>query len=294
MDNHASGVQITKNVIESGGGYGVCVCRGCQGISAINNIIILQPAAYYDRGSYGSTYSSGSMMYKGVTYIDLLPSYFPRYASTSMIVVQLSGQDSGGTHAIFNIQVDGNIVGSAVASENVSDYLFSIALTTHQIHRVGIELANGATSGTPTTELNSLALFVNGTAVQLVDPEASGHLGAYGFRANPADLMVSDVSVKYNIVYRDGGSSQDFIDTTVMEYPTYVDPNAGIVDYNDLYYNVLKASDSVFGQKSLDIHSIASNPMFIEPSQGDYSLSPLSPAINLGFNINGLPLGDNP
>ena len=50
------------------------------------------------------------MDYNGVTRVDLRPSYFPNDVTTTTIVVQVSGQTSGGTSAAFNVQVDGGVV----------------------------------------------------------------------------------------------------------------------------------------------------------------------------------------
>ena len=165
MDARASGVTITGNLIESGGGAGVLLCSGCQGNSADNNVVVLQPAAIYDRGPNGTAFASGNMVFSGVTRIDLLPSYFPVDTPISTIVVQLSGHSSGGNSAIFDVQADGNVIGTASASNTVAEYVFHVPLTPHQIHRIGIALANGVSGGTPTTELLNLALFVNGTAL---------------------------------------------------------------------------------------------------------------------------------
>jgi len=91
MDDHVSGVTITKNVVESTGVTGIFLCHGCKGNSGDNNVVVLQPAAVYSRGSYGSSLASPDMAYNGTITFDLLPSYFPAGANTSTIVVQLSG-----------------------------------------------------------------------------------------------------------------------------------------------------------------------------------------------------------
>jgi len=205
-------------------------------------------------------------------------------------VVQLSGQASGSTSPTFNVQADGAVIGTGMASASITDYLFNAQLTPHQVHRIGIALTNGATTGTSTTSLHDLALFVNKTAVQLVAPEAQGSYGAYGFVTGNDKLQVTDFSATRNIVYRNGGSSQDLMDWTDWTDPSYVDPDPGAVDDNVLYLNVPKAGDTVWGNQPLDAHSLLANPLFTNAQAGDYTLQPGSPAIALGFSVAGVPL----
>jgi parallel beta-helix repeat protein len=289
MDDQVSAVTMTNNVIESDGS-GIFLCHGCKSNSASNNVLVLQPAAFYDQGSNGVTYSTGDMTYNGITRIDLLPSYFPADLAATTIVVQLSGQASGGTNAAFNIQADGAIIGTGTATSNIANYIFTAQLTPHQVHRIAIGLTNGVTTGTSTTALHNLALFVNSSAVNLVDPEAQGIYGSYGFAVGNDALLVTNFSATHNIVYRDGGESQDLMDWTDWSDPSYIDPNPGSIDNNVLYQNVAKAADSVFGSQPVEANSALANPMFNSPQTGDYSLQQSSPAITLGFNTNDVPL----
>ena len=289
MDDQVSAVTMTNNVIESTGS-GIFLCHGCKSNSASNNVVALQPAAFYDRGANGVTYSTGDMTYNGITRIDLLPSYFPSNLTTTTIIVQLSGQTSGGTNATFNMQVDGAIIGSGTATGNIASYIFTAQLTPHQVHRIAIGLTNGATTGTSTTVLHNLALFVNNSAVSLVDPEAQGAYGSYGFVVGNDALLVTNFSATHNIVYRNGGQSQDLMDWTDWADPSYIDPNPGSIDSNVLYQNVAKAADSVFGAQPVEANSVLANPMFNNPQSGDYSLQQASPAITMGFNANDVPL----
>jgi parallel beta-helix repeat protein len=290
MDDHLSGVTITNNVIESGSTYGVVMCHGCSHNSASNNVVILQPAPVYDRNQYGSTFSTGGMTYNGTTRIDLLPSYFPDDVKTSTIVVQLAGRAYAGTSATFDLQVDGSVVGSGTASDRADDYVFKVALKPHRVHRVGIALTNGADSGTTTRVLNNLSLIVNNTAVGLAAPEAQGNDGSFGFAAIPDDQMVSDFSVTQNIIYRNGGLSQDVFDMTPTEYPFYEDPEPGTIDSNLLFQNVSAASDQIFGGQQLDLDTLVADPLFANPSSGDYRLQTGSPALAIGFKTSGVPL----
>jgi len=289
MDDQVSMVTLTNNVAESNGN-GMFLCHGCKGNTASNNVVILQAPAYYDRGSNGVTYSTGAMTYNGTTRVDLLPSYFPSSLTTTTIVVQLSGQASGGTNAAFNVQADGVIIGTGTATSTISDYVFTAQLTPHQIHRIDIGLTNGVTTGTPTTALQNMELFVNNTAVELVAPEATGSYGAYGFIAGNDALNVTNFSAMHNIVYRNGGSSQDVLDWTDWTDPSYVDPNPGIINSSVLFQGVAKAGDTVFGGQGSDANSVLSDPQFINAQAGDYTLQPNSPALAVGFTTAGVPL----
>jgi len=289
MDDQVSTVTMTNNVAESNGN-GIFLCHGCKSNTANNNVVILQTPAYYDRGANGVTYSTGAMNYNGATRVDLLPSYFPSSLTTTTIVVHLSGQASGGTNAAFNVQADGAIIGSGTATSTVTDYVFTAQLTPHQIHRIGIGLTNGVTSGTPTTALQNMGLFVNNTAIELVAPEATGSYGAYGFVAGNDNLNVTNFSSTHNIVYRNGGSSQDLMDWTDWANPSYVDPNPGTINSSVLFQGVAKAGDTVLGGQGSDANSVLSNPMFTNAQAGDYTLQANSPALAVGFTTAGVPL----
>jgi parallel beta-helix repeat protein len=289
MDDQVSGVAMSDNVIESNGN-GMFLCHGCQTNSATNNVVILQAAPYYDRGSNGVTYSTGDMAYDGTTRVDLLPSYFPSDLSTTTIVVQASGSAPGNTAAVFNVEVDGNIVGTGTATGTISDYVFTTQIAPHQIHRIGISLTNGAVTGASTTVLHNMALFVNNTAVSLVAPEAQGNYGAYGFVVGNDALEVTNFSSTRNIVYRSAGASEDLMDWTDWADPSYRDPDPGTVNYNVLFQNVAKAGDTIFANQSTDANSALANPMFTNAQAGDYTLQSNSPALAMGFTTNGVPL----
>jgi len=289
MDDQVSGVTMSNNVIESNGN-GMFLCHGCQTNSANNNVIILQPAPYYDRGPNGVAYSTGDMTYNGTTRIDLLPSYFPSDLSTATIVVRVSGSASGNTAAAFNVQVDGVIIGTGTATGDAADYLFTTQIAPHQIHRIGIGLTNGAITGASTTALHNMALFVNNTAVSLVAPEAQGNYGAYGFVVGDDALQVTNFSSTHNIVYRSAGASEDLMDWTDWADPSYRDPDPGTVNYNVLFQNVAKAGDTIFANQTTDANSALANPMFTNPQAGDYTLQPNSPALAMGFTTGGVPL----
>jgi len=287
MDDQVSGVTMSNNVVESDGS-GMFLCHGCVSNTATNNVVILQPAAFYDRGSNGLTYSSGAMNWNGETRVDLLPSYFPSSLATTTIVVGLSGQASGGAAAAFNVVADGVVIGSGTATGAVSDFLFTAQLAPHQGHRIAITLTDGAATGTPTATLGNLALFVNNTAVQLVAPEATGNYGAYGFIVGGDNLEVTNFSSQHNIVYRNGGSAQDVFDWS--DGGSYLDPNPGVIDDNVLFQNVARAGDTVIGAQGADAHSLLANPGFTNAQAGDYTLQPNSPALALGFDPSGVPL----
>ena len=289
MDDQVSAITMTGNVIESIGS-GMFLCHGCETNVASNNIVVLQPAAFYDRGANGLTFSTGAMSYNGTTRADLLPSYFPANLPTSTIVVQLSGQSAGGASAAFNVQADGVVIGAGTATGSVANYIFTAQLTPHQVHRIGIALTNGAATGTATTALNNLVLFVNNTAVQLVAPEATGNYGSYGFVAGNDRMLTTNFSATHNIVYRNGGGSMDVLDWTDWTDPSYVDPNPGSINDNVLYQNVAKSGDTTMGPNGDDTNSQLTNPMFTNATAGDYTLQPNSPALALGFTSSAVPL----
>jgi len=289
MDDQVSGVTASNNVIE-GDGSGMFLCHGCKGNSASNNVIVLQPAAYYDRGASGVTYSTGEMSYLGMTRVDLLPSYFPTAVSTSTIVVRLSGQAAANANAAFSVLVDGTVIGTGNASSNLSEFVFTASLAVHQAHRVGIALTNGVTTGSSTTGLHNVGLSVNNTLVQLVDPEVTGGYGGLGFVVGNDNLPVSNFSATQNIVYRSEGEAQDLLDWTDWCLPSYVDPDPGIIDFNLLYRDVNPVKDTIFGTQTTDAHSLTADPGFTNAQKGDYTLQMNSPAPGLGFNSSGVPL----
>ncbi|HEY1803853.1 MAG TPA: right-handed parallel beta-helix repeat-containing protein, partial [Terracidiphilus sp.] len=289
MDDQVSGVTMTNNVMESNGS-GMFLCHGCAGNSASNNVVILQGPAQYDRGAAGISYSTGDMIFKGTTSVGLMPSYFPAGLETTTIVVQLSGQASGNTGAEFSVSVDGEIIGTGIATEAIADYAFTTPIAPHKMHQIGIALTNGATSGTSTTALHNLALFVNNTAVNLVAPEATGNYGAYGLVVGNDALLVTNFSSTNNIIFRDGGSSEDLMDWTDWSEPSYRDPNPGVINYNVMYQGIAKAGDTIFGSQPVNANSALANPMFNNANAGDYTLEMSSPAVALGFNTDGVPL----
>jgi parallel beta-helix repeat protein len=289
MDDQVSGVTMTNNVVE-GDGSGMFLCHGCQSNTASNNVIVLQPAAYYDRGANGVTYSTGDMSYNGGTRVDLLPSYFPAGVGTSTIIVQLSGEAAGKTSAAFCVLADNVVIGTGTASNVVSEFTFSAQLAPHQIHRIEIALTNGVSAGISTMALHNIGLFVNNTPVQLVDPEATGGYGALGFVVGDDNLLVTNFSATQNIVYRSSGFGQDVLDWTDWSIPSYVDQDPGTIDFNLLYQDIVKITDTVFGTQKTDTHSLVADPVFTSAQTGDYTLAPNSPAVALGFDSRGVPL----
>jgi parallel beta-helix repeat protein len=283
LDDHVSGMTITKNVIESGCNDGIYISHGGQGNTADNNVVVMQPMAIFDRGSLGTGFASGIMNYNGTTRVDLLPSFFPSSVAVSTIVVQLSGTASGNTSAQFNVLADGNTIGSGTAASTIADYIFKTALTPHKTHRIGIQLVNGANSGTATTSLQNLAMFVNNTAVNLTFDNL--RTGNY---AQDDDLGPTDFSITHNIIYLMGGGGSDL--GVYLSNSSYLDPHSGTIDNNVLYQNVAKASNSLFGSQTLDADSVLSDPLFTNPAVGDYTLQGNSPAFGVGFISAGVPL----
>jgi len=284
MDDQVSAVTIDSNLVESIGS-GMMLCHGCKSNTATNNVVVLQPAALYDRGANGVSFSSGFMSLNGTTRVDLLPSYFPASLPTSTIVVQLSGKG-----AAFSVEADGAVIGAGTATSAVADYIFTAQLAPHTVHRIGITLSNGATSGTPTATLGNLAMFVNNTAVQLVAPEATGNYGSYGFVAGGDRLQVTHYSATHNIVYRNGGGSMDVLNWSDGAVPAYIDPNPGSINDNVLFQNVARSDDTTMGANGADANSQLVNPMFANATIGNYTLQANSPALGMGFTTGAVPL----
>lgn len=283
MDDHASGVTMTKNVIESAS-TGILLCHGCNDNTADNNVIVMQAPGSFSLHGGGSGPATQDMIYNGTMTFDLLPSFFPADVATSVVVVQLSGDSAGVVGAHFNVGADGTMIGSGTATAGVTDFVFKVALAPHQHHQISLQLDNGVDSGTPTAALHNIAFFVNNTAFVPQVSVVPFHL------AGNDDLLVSNISITHTIMYMNGGHGTVLWDFTVNTYPNYVDPSAGTIDFNLLYLNVDKASDSIFGSQPLDVHSITADPLFTDPGSGDYTLKTNSPAAALGFIAAGVPL----
>ena len=102
-------------------------------------------------------------------------------------------------------------------------------------------------------------------------------------------LPVTNFSATHEIVYRNGGESQDLMDWTDWSDPSYVDPKPGSIDDNFLYQNVAKAAESVFGSQPVEANSLLANSMPPQKKTGDYTLEQRSPAFNLGFSAADIP-----
>lgn len=275
-----TGVTVEDNVIESGGTAGIYLCHGCQSNTADNNVLVLRPVAIYDQGALGTSNATGDMNYNGKTRIDLLPSYFPSSAATSSIAVQLSGTASEGASAQFDVLADGSVIGSGTATSSIADCVFKVALAPHQVHRIKVQLMNGVDNGTPTTSLHSLNLFVNNTAVSLSAGGEEGILAAND-DLNPTNFSITLATLSIELA---GDATDLFDDNSDGAESSYVDPNPGTIDYNVLFQGVSKASDPIFGNQPLDPHSVQADPLFNNPSVGDYTLQSNSPCIWHGLH----------
>ena len=286
LDDHVGGVTMTKNVIETGG-FGLFLCHGCTGVSAANNLVVLQSAGLYDRGANGTTTATQDMNFNGTLTFDLLPSYFSAAANPT-VVVQLSGTPAAGVGAHFNVLVDGTVVGGGTATGSVAQYVFATPLAAHSHHQIGLQLDNGADSGTSSRALHNIVFFINNTAV------LPNNVPAAFLRVAADDLATSNFSLTHNILYRHYGPGQELLDYTPSQLPGYLDPHPGTVDYNLRYQQVTAALDSSFGSQALDAHSNNADPSFAAAGAGDYSLQAGSPAAGVGFVSAGVPLSPAP
>jgi hypothetical protein len=57
-----------------------------------------------------------------------------------------------------------------------------------------------------------------------------------------------------------------------------------------LFMNVAGANDIIFGGAALDEDSLFADPLFSDPSSGDYRIQEGSPALTLGFKEDEAPL----
>ncbi len=286
MDDKTSGVTINNNVIEDNW-QGILLCHGCTGNSASNNVVVLNPQPVYTNYQGTQSSATGAMTLNGTTSIALEPSYFPSNIDTSTIVVQLTGTSTGSIAPQFNVLADGFVIGSATAPTDgatVQQSVFLANLTPRTFHTIGVQLTNGANTGTSTQGLGNMLLFVNNTLVSLT----AGN--SYGMQALSDSVSggpnVSDISFQKNIIYRPAGAGAD----VSFNFGTsgYTDPTPGTIDYNLLYQSLTKAS-STYGY-TIDAHSVIGNPLFIDTNTGNYTLQSTSPAFGLGFTSTGVPL----
>jgi len=283
MDDHVSHVSMTNNVIESAS-TGIFLCHGCESNTANNNVIVMQAPGSFAPVSGGSVTATQDMNYNGTMSFDFLPSFFPAALDTSVIVVELSGSPAGEAAAHFNVGADGKTIGSGTATADIADFVFKAVLAPHEHHQITLQLDNGADTGAATASLHNIVFFINNT---ILVPQVA--IVPFLLAGND-DLLVSDMTVTHTIMYMNGGHASVLSDFTGTNYPNYIDPNPGVIDYNLLYSHVDKASDSIFGTRPLDVHTISADPLFTDPGSGDYSLQPNSPAGTVGFVSTGVPL----
>jgi parallel beta-helix repeat protein len=290
MDEHTSGVTINNNVIEDNW-QGILLCSGCTGNSASNNVIALNAQPLYSNYQGTQSSATGAMTLNGTTSIALEPSYFPSNVATSTIVVQLTGTSTNAIPPQFNVLADGAVIGSATAPTNgttVQQNVFQANLTPRTIHTIGVQLINGANTGSATQSLGNMLLFVNNTLVSLAASSS------YGMQVLSAGTQpdVSNFSFTKNIVYRSSGAGSDA--SLYFNPGTYTDANPGTIDYNLLYANLTAITGTAAGSGTygytLDKHSKIANPLFLNTTIGDYTLQSGSPAFGLGFTSTGVPL----
>ena len=286
FDDHVSGSAATKNVAEAHS-TGMFVCHGCSGNSAINNLVVMQPQAYYRQVGMPAAVATMDMNFSGRTFVQALPSFFPASEQDFSIAWQFSGTPSNGQLPEFEVQVDGKTIGHGLAAAQVADYPFNAKVAPYTEHQLTLVLKNGARSGSPTQSLHNISLFINGAAVPLQGPPAQN--APYGFEELVDDLSVTHVTIESNIVYRSIGTGMD---NNFGVPGNYVDPNPGPIDY-DVIFNrnlLFENSSSHLNGEVINAHSIVANPRLMNPAIGDYRLLSGSPALSRGFSTDGVPL----
>jgi len=101
----------------------------------------------------------------------------------------------------------------------------------------------------------------------------------YGDAPQGQEVPNANVS-QYNIVYwKEGklhhGNSWSNFDT-VYDYNLYFDASGRPINFLAFTFEEWKT-------KGLDLHSIIADPLFVDPEQGDFTLKPGSPALEIGF-----------
>ena len=93
--------------------------------------------------------------------------------------------------------------------------------------------------------------------------------------------------IKRNILYHHGGNADFYNEVVEKRFPVMATVKDTDTDYN-LYYCVdnpelSHATLEKNQQIGVDIHSLVTDPLFVDPASGDFQLSPESPALKLGF-----------
>ena len=110
FDDHVSASTAAKNVVEAHGA-GIFLCHGCDGNTAVNNLVVIQPQAYYHQIGARPVLATPDMNFLGRDFVAALPSYFPAGLKDYTITWQFSGTASNGQPPAFEVQVDGKTIG---------------------------------------------------------------------------------------------------------------------------------------------------------------------------------------
>jgi hypothetical protein len=130
-----------------------------------------------------------------------------------------------------------------------------------------------------------MSFFINNTPVSLAA------VSEYGVQILPDNTSgppnVGNFSYNQNIVYRSAGSG---LDASLDFQPgSATDPNPGTINYNLVWNTGVTLAPSLFGY-TIDKNGKQADPLFVNATIGDYTLSSSSPAFGLGFTSNGVPL----
>ncbi|CAO3450172.1 hypothetical protein [Azospirillum argentinense] len=151
----------------------------------------------YDKGALdGKDVIAGQsgMWWNGTLVVDADKSFFPGSsnptnpttpttppapgAGTTQVVLNLQGNEAGGTNAHFNLLIDGKKVGEGVAGTTAKDYVFSINASADQAHKVQIQYDNDATVNGQDRNLLVNKITINGKSVLPTDSIVTYDKGA--------------------------------------------------------------------------------------------------------------------
>ena len=94
-------------------------------------------------------------------------------------------------------------------------------------------------------------------------------------------------AIKRNIFYHTGGDATFYDEVREKRFPVMAKAKDGDTDYNLFYCadnpKMSKKTLEKMQLKGIDAHSLAADPLFVDPDNGDFRLKPDSPALKLGF-----------
>ncbi len=135
--------------------------------------------------------------------------------------------------------------------------------------------------------------FTNNIFIDMVNIRGEGaSINYVGSPAHKPDMVAKNGKLTRNIFYLTDSTNSSYY--TGGDQPSWLKDNE--VDYN-LYFNAVnpghaEISLASYQELGVDQNSIAADPLFIDPEDGDFRLQAESPALRLGFKpINSKKIG---